>query len=364
MNATTVRPGRELAATVAIDLAKEVFELAFADGNGRIIERKRLGRGPFQRCLINRPPLRVVMEACGSAHYWARRLARLGHSVVLLPAHHVRPYVRGNKSDRTDAAGLLEAARCQDIHPVPAKSPEQQGIQALHRIREHYKAQRTAGINLVRGLLREFGVVMPAGAGNLRPATLAALEDGDNELPMELRHALAGLLENIATCEAAMDDLEKRFTAMARNDPRCQRLMAACGVGPLTATALCAGVGELSRFPSGRHLASHLGLTPREHSSGHIRRRGRITKRGDVYLRTLLINGARAAINAAQAARKRDRCLDRTQQWALELADRIGHNKAAVALASKTLRRLRAAERHGARFDPNHRSLRPSVQAA
>jgi transposase len=360
MNATTVHSGRESAATVAIDLAKDVFELAFADSSGRIVERKRLGRGPFQRCLVNLQPLRVVMEACGSAHFWARRLARLGHTVVLLPAHHVRPYVRRNKSDRTDAAGLLEAARCDDIHPVPPKSPDQQGTQGLHRIREHHKAQRTAAINVVRGLLREFGVIIPTGAENLRPATLAALEDGDNEMPMALRQALAGLLDQIAASESAMDDLERQFAVMARHDPRCQRLMAACGVGPITATALAAGVGELTRCPSGRHLASHLGLTPREYSSGHVRRRGRITKRGDVYLRTLLVHGARAALNAAKAARKRDKRLDRTQQWALQLADRIGHNKAAVALANKTIRRLWAAERHGASFDPNHRSVRSS----
>ena len=153
------------------------------------------------------------MEACGSAHAWARRFQRLGHAVELLPAQHVRPYVRRNKTDRADAAGLLEAARCGDIRPVPVKTPEQQGTQGLHRIREHHKAQRTAAINTVRGLLREFGFAFPAGADKVRPATLAALEDGDNDIPMALRHALAGLLDQIAACQEAMAAIEKQLAA-------------------------------------------------------------------------------------------------------------------------------------------------------
>ena len=325
------------AVSLAIDLAKDVFELAFADASGRIVERKRLKREPFARCLENRPPLRIVMEACGSAHAWARRFARLGHEVTLLPAQHVRPYVRRNKTDRADAAGLLEAARCGDIRPVPVKTPEQQGTQGLHRIREHHKAQRTAAINAVRGLLREFGIAIPAGADKVRPATLAALEDGDNDIPMALRHALAGLLDQITACQEAM---------------------AASGVGLITATALSAGIGDFARFPSGRHFASALGLTPREYSSGGTRKLGRITKQGDVFLRTLLIHGARSALIVAATARKRGQPLDRTQQWALALAERKGHNKAAVALANKVARRLWASEHHGTSFDPEHISRR------
>lgn len=156
------------AVRVAVDLAKGVFELAFADASGRIVERKRLSRAALARAFDNRPALRIVMEACSSAHYWARRFQRLGHQVVLLPAHDVRPYVRRNKTDRSDAAGLLEADRCGDIWPVPIKSPDVQGVQALHRIREQLKAQRTALINLIRGLLRKFGLVIASGAGRVR----------------------------------------------------------------------------------------------------------------------------------------------------------------------------------------------------
>lgn len=359
MHATTKSTAAESSAvTLAVDLAKNVFELAFADANGRIVARKRLQRGPFVSCLDNRSPLHVVMEACGSAHCWARRFQRAGHTVALLPAQHVRPYVRRNKTDRADAAGLLEAARCGDIRPVPVKTPEQQGTQGLHRIREHHKAERTSAINTVRGLLREFGFAIPAGADKVRPAVLAALEDGDNDLPIMLRQALHGLLDRIAACQDAMDVIEKQLADVARRDTRSQRLMAASGVGLITATAVSAGIGDFARFPSGRHFASALGLTPREYSSGGTRRLGRITKHGDTYLRTLLIHGARSALVAAVCIRKRGRPLDRTQQWALALAERKGHNKAAVALANKTARRLWAAEHHGTSFDPDHISLR------
>jgi transposase len=190
---------------------------------------------------------------------------------------------------------------------VPIKTPEQQGLQGLHRIREHHKSQRTAAINLMRGLLREFGVVMALGAAKVRPAVLAALEDGDNELPMALRHALAGLLDEVASHEAAMSAIENALREFAQRDARSQRLQQAGGVGLITATAMSASIGDFDRFPSGRHFASALGLTPRECSSGNTRRLGRITKRGDTYLRMLLIHGARAALRAAIVARNKAR---------------------------------------------------------
>jgi transposase len=351
-------PKSTAVSTVAIDLAKDVFELAFADADARILERRRLTRAAFAKAFDNRSSLRLVMEACGSAHYWARRFTRLGHAVELLPAHDVRPYVRRNKTDRTDAAGLLEAARCTSIRRVPVKTPEQQGIQALHRVREFHKAQRTAAINLVRGLLREFGIVMPPGSAKVRPAVLGALEDADNALPMALRETLNALLETIKVAENDMLAIQERLQAFADHDLRCQRLQRACGIGLITATALSASVGDFERFPSGRHFASSLGLTPREHSSGTTRRLGRVTKRGDVYLRMLLIHGARAVLRSAKLAARKQQPLDRTRAWALALSERIGHNKAAVALANKQARRLWAAEHHRKNFDPDHVSMR------
>ncbi len=315
MHAITERSSPEsLATTLAVDLAKDVFELAFSDGRGRVLARRRLSRAAFARCLENRAPLQVVMEACGSAHHWARLAQRLGHQVVLLPPRDVRPYVRGNKTDRSDAAGLLEALRCGDIQPVPVKSPRQQGWQALHRIREQLKAQRTATINLVRGVLREYGVVIPQGAAKVVRAMRDALEDGDNALPMALRATLAEQLDEITTRQAQMVAIEQRLQHEAKLDVAVRRFRSVPGVGLLTATALRAGAGELNRFRSGRHLAAWLGLVPREHSSGHQRRLGRITKRGDAYLRTLLIHGARAVLRAAAVKQRAGQLLDRLQQ--------------------------------------------------
>lgn len=344
--------------TLAVDLAKSVFELAYADVGARVVERRRLGRTAFAKELGNRGPLHVVMEACSSANYWGRKFARQGHQVTLLPAHAVRPYVHGNKTDRADAAGLLEALRCGSLRSVPVNTVEQQGVQALHRAREFHKAQRTAAINLVRGLLAEYGIVIPLGSRKVRPAVLVALEDAENELPMDLRAAMFDLLDSIAQAEQAMLAIEAHLRAFVERDVRSQRLQHAGGIGLLTATALSAEVGELDRFHSGRQFASYLGLTPREHSSGTQRHLGHVTKRGNVYLRTLLIHGARAVLQSAKVAHNKGQPLDHTRAWALALAERVGHNRAAVALANKTARRLWAAEHHRTSFDPNHVSER------
>lgn len=348
------------ATTVAIDLAKDVFELAYADPAGRILERKRLTRRAFTRVMENCPQLIVVMEACGSAHYWGRRFQALGHSVRLLPPRDVRPYVRRNKTDRADAAGLVEAARCEQIADVPVKSPRQQGLQALHRVREQLKGQRTATINLVRGLLREYGVVIPNGSSKVRAAVLEALEDAGNDVPMVLRATLAEQLEHIARLQADMATIEKRLAEEAGRDVAVQRYLTVPGVGLLTATALRASAGDLSRFNSGRHLAAWIGLVPREHSSGHHRRLGRITKRGDAYLRTLLIHGGRAVLRSALMRQRAGQPLDRLQSWALDLSQRQGHNRAAVALANKLARRIWALDHYGTAFNPNHVSHKPA----
>lgn len=347
------------ATTVAIDLAKDVFELAFADPAGRILERKRLSRRAFSRVLESRSPMEVVMEACGSAHYWGRRFQACGHAVRLLPPRDVRPYVRGNKTDRADAAGLVEAARSPQISEVPVKTPRQQGLQALHRVREQLKAQRTATINLVRGLLREYGIVIPAGIARVAPAVRDALEDADNELPMNLRATLAGQMARVAGLQTDMAAIESRLEDEAARDVAVQRYRTVPGVGLLTATALRAGAGELSRFRSGRHLAAWLGLVPREHSSGRQRRLGAITKRGDPYIRTLLIHGGRAVLRSAVMRQRAGHPLAPLQTWALDLQQRQGHNKAAVGVANKLARRLWALDHHGAAFDPRHVGHKP-----
>src|SRR5690606_36457714 len=237
-------------------------------------------------------------------------------------------------------------------------------LQALHRVREQLKAQRTATINLVRGLLREYGVAIPNGAAKVAPAVREALEDGENDVPMALRATLAEQLERIAGLQVDMAAIEKRLEEEAQADVAVQRYQTVPGVGLLTATALRAGAGDLARFRSGRHLAAWLGLVPREHSSGQHRRLGKITKRGDGYVRTLLIHGGRSVLRSALMRRRAGRDLDGLQAWALDLQQRQGHNKAAVAVANKLARRLWAIDHHGTAFDPRHVSRKPSNHLA
>ena len=320
--------------TYAVDIAKSVFEIAVSNHPGHVREQHRLSRERFLKYFAQQQPGTVLLEACGSAHHWARSITRLGHNVVLLPPHRVRPYVTGNKTDSTDAKALLEAARNSDIRPVPIKSIDQQSIAALHRLRSAWIAARTARINTVRGLLRELGVFIPLGAKRVRPTIQELIEDPDSSLPHALRPALADAADEIAQLECQLANLETQLNTLARSIPDVQLLMTIPGIGLITATALVASVGGVRRFPSGRHFASSLGLTPREHSSGLTRRLGAISKRGDTYIRMLLVHGARSVLWSA----KKKTNPDPIQLWALEVERTRGHNKAAVALANKLAR--------------------------
>lgn len=318
---------------IAVDLAKAVFEVAVSDRPGRVARRERLPRSRFLAFFAQQPAANVVMEACGSAHYWGRRIEQLGHQVTLLPPHQVRPYVRRNKTDRTDAKGILEASRNDDIHPVPVKTVAQQVITSLHRLRSGWMAERTARLNTLRGLLRELGVFIPVGARQVVPAVWALIEDADSELPDALRSSFAEVCREIRDIEARIKQVERQLEAMAEQLPVVAHLLTIPGIGLLTATALFAFVGNIHRFPSGRHFASWLGLTPREHSSGLKRSLGAISKRGDGYLRTLLIHGARSLILHARTQQP-----DHLRHWAHRLEKTHPHNKAAVAVANKIAR--------------------------
>nr|MBV6629996.1 IS110 family transposase [Oceanococcus sp. HetDA_MAG_MS8] len=338
------------ATTVAIDLAKDVFEIALADANHRIIKRLRLSRGDFALLPHSLSPATVVMEACATSHYWARLFREAGHSVRLLPAHYVRPYRKRNKTDRADAAALVQAARDPDILPVAIKTEYQQSIMALHRIRSAWVATRTARINLVRGLLREFGILLPSGAANVIPGALVALSD--RALPLSFVEGLLPAIDEIRELDARIDALDKQLAALARQSKDATRLQSIPGIGVMTATALAASVGDAQQFRSGRHMASWLGLTPRESSSGSKRHLGSISKRGDVYLRKLLIHGARSALLQAKRVAKREPGeLTKLQAWVLALEQRVGHNKAAVALANKIARIAWAIWRHDRPFN-------------
>jgi transposase len=337
-----------------VDLAKDVFEIAGANGNGRIIERKRLTRPQFERFWNIREPCRVVMEACGSAHHWARRLQALSFEVILLPAQYVKPYRQRNKTDRTDCEALLEAARSPRIKPVAVKSEDQQAILALHRVREQWKGTRTARINGMRGLLREFGITAPVGATRFLDRLPQLIEQHRERLPERVRRVVLAFWAEVHEIEERMGAVEEELKSIAREHPVMRSLLEIPGIGVLTATALYASVGNVHSFKSGRHLASWLGLTPREHSSGSRRRMGRITKKGDAYLRTLLIHGARSALTAAQIRQRTGKPLTRIQQWALEKCKELRHsNQAAVALANKLARIVWAVWKHERSFDGN-----------
>jgi transposase len=341
--------------TIAVDLAKSVFQLAVADGDWRVVNRQRLSRGQLLRFFAQRQPCFVVMEACGTAHFWGRWLTSQGFTVRLLPPQYVRAFVRRNKTDRSDAEALLEAARSADLAAVPVKSEQQQALLSLHRLRSAWLASRTARINTVRGILREFGVNMPRGARRLTAMVQAQLSEAACPVPVPLQTLVLQACGEIRELQARMEQTEAELEQLAKGLPVVALLRSIPGIGLLTSTALVAAVGDVLRFPSGRHLASWVGLTPRERSSGHFRRLGGISKRGDRYLRTLLIHGGRSLLAAA----RRRGCNDRLRVWGLEVALLRGHNRAAVAVANKLARICWALWRHGDRY-----KSRPLQQAA
>jgi transposase len=339
--------------TIAVDLAKNVFEIAIAGRAGAVQHRKRMSRPQFESFWATQPPCRVVMEACASAHFWARFLQSRGFSPVLLPPAYVSPYRRRSKTDRADCEAILEADRCAGIHPVSIKSEDQQALLALHRVRSQWLQTRTSRINAMRGFLSEFGIIAPLGAKrfiNELPALLAKR----SELPPRVRIALNELWAEVRDIESRIEVVERELEAYAAVEPVVQALLRIPGIGILAATALFATVGNIHTFKSGRQLACWLGLTPRESSSGGRRRLGAISKQGDSYLRMLRIHGARSALNAATRTANANRPVSHLQTWALERADKPHRNKAAVALANKMARTVWAVWRHERDFDGNH----------
>lgn len=337
MNATTSPTTR--ARIVAVDLAKSVFQLAVADGNWKVVESHRLTRMQFERWFGNRQVDLVIMEACGSAHHWGRWLTGLGIEVRLLPAAYIRAYVKRNKTDVADACALLEAARCDEIVSVRVKSIEQQALQGLHRTRSLWMGTRTSRINALRGFCREFGIVIAQGSRLGVEQIARVLADPHSAVPALIRRTMTLLVEEIRLLEVRIAQIERELTALAKQSPACATLLSVPGVGLLTATAMVAATsGQVSHFRDARHFASWFGLTPKEHSSGATRHLGRISKRGDRYLRMLLTHGARSVLRAATVAVRAGRTVDSLRQWALAVQARSNHNKATCALANKLAR--------------------------
>ena len=333
---------------VGVDLAKNVFQLHGVDRHGRAIWRRRLRRSQWLKVLLEsvEPGCVIGMEACSGAHHWARQLQAKGFAVRLIAPQFVKPFVKSNKNDRNDAEAICEAMMRPSMRFVAVKSIAQQDIQAMHRIRAELMKRRNGKVSQIRGLVAEYGLVAPQQVGPLRAAIPAWLEDAENGLTGRFRCLLHGLWDDLQHLEQRLRELDKEIQAVADQDPVAQRLQQLRGVGPLVATALIATVGDGSQFTKGRQMAAALGLTPRQHSTGDKRRLLGITKRGDAYLRTVLIHGARAVVSQA---RHRD---DPLSRWVTDIAKRSHTNVAAVALANKTARIAWAMLRQGTDYNP------------
>jgi transposase len=317
---------------IGIDLAKQVFQVHGVDSHEQAVLKKKLKREQMLAFFRELPPALIGLEACSSAHYWGRELQRLGHTVKLMAPQFVKPYVKANKNDANDAEAICEAVSRPTMRFVAIKSVAQQDLQATHRIRSQLVGQRTEKANQIRGLLAEYGIVVGQRLGTLRKALPGLLEDGDNALTGPFRSLLSGLRDDLIGLDERVKDLDKRIQRQADADPASKRLQQIPGVGPLTATALVSSVGDGRQFKRGRDMAAWLGLTPRQHSSGGKERLLGISKRGDAYLRTLLIHGARAVLKVAE---QKD---DPRSRWLQTLSERRNKNIAAVALANKNAR--------------------------
>lgn len=333
---------------VGVDLAKSVFQLHGADHRGKAVWKRRLSRGKWIKVLCDTVELEteIGMEACAGAHHWARQLMRRGYSVKVIPPQFVKPFIKSNKNDVNDAEAICEAMGRPNMHPVKVKTVEQQDLQAIHRIRNEIKNHRIAKANQIRGLVAEYGLVAPRQLPALRRAIPAWLEDADNGLTFLFRQLLQGLWADLCVLDQRMAELDQQIAVIAHEDPVAKRLQQLRGVGPLIATALVATIGDGRQYRKGRDMAAALGLTPRQHSSGGKDRLLGISKRGDAYLRCLLVHGARSAMRTAKGKE------DRLSRWIIDLQSRRHANVVAIALANKMARMAWAMMTKNVDYDP------------
>jgi len=345
---------------VGVDLAKRVYQVHAVDSAGQRVLARPMSPPRFLEWVAALAPGCVVaMESCSGAHHLARRLRLLGLDARLIAGQFVAAYrMQGasGKNDANDAAAICEAADRPHMRFVPVKTPDQQGWLGVHRLREGYKEERTACINRIRGLLAEFGLVFPQSPEALRGVLSEVIEDASNELPGVLRLGLQRAQAHWRELDEQIDWCDARVKQHARENPAARRAAQLCGVGDLTASAIVAAVGDMRQFKSARQFGAWLGLVPSQNSSGGKNRLGRITKRGDDYLRTLLIQGAKSALLSAA---KRD---DRISRWLLQLRERVGWQKALVAMANKNARILWAVLSRELDYDPEHVPLQPQCK--
>ncbi|MCX9134871.1 IS110 family transposase [Aeromonas veronii] len=318
--------------TIGIDLAKAIFQIHCVNEHGKCLFNKQLKRAQMISFFANLPPCLVGMEACSSAHYWARKLQGLGHTVKLMAPQFVKPYVKTNKNDAADAEAICEAVGRPNMRFVPMKSSEQLAVLALHRARQGFVKARTAQANQLRGLLAEHGIIIPKGITHIGKHLPEILEEYEKGLPGTFRQLLERLGEHLKALDRQVQELEVQLQSWHRENVASKKLAQIPGIGPITASALIASVGDAKSFKNGRQLAAWLGLVPRQHSSGGKQTLLGISKRGDSYLRTLLIHGARAVLRVAE------RKAQHANSWLAGVMGRRNHNVAAVALANKNAR--------------------------
>jgi len=335
--------------TIGIDIAKRIFQVHGVDERGKTVLKKKLMRDQVLIFMANLPKCLVGIEACGGANYWARELGKLGHEVKLMAPQFVKPYVKTNKNDEADAEAICEAVARPNMRFVPIKSIEQQDILSIHRVRQRLVKNRTALANEIRGLLHEFGFIIPQGINKIMTKLTEIL---DNESLSEISHqTFSELKEEFLENDKKIDELEKRLKIIASSMDKYKQLIEIPGIGLITATALIASIGSISSFKNGRQLSAWLGLVPRQSSSGGKDKLLSISKRGDVYLRTLLIQGARAVLNAklrfTTEKQKVQKDYSKFTEWMFNLSERNGHNKTIVAVANKLARIVFAVMRSG-----------------
>lgn len=336
------------AAVIGLDIAKNVFVAVGLTKHGKIVLKRKLARPEVLGFFANLPKIAIGIEACAGAHYWARELLKLGHDARLIAAQHVKAYVTGNKNDTRDAQAIAEIRARASTKYVPINTPANQDLQMLHRARQGLMQERKALLCRLRAFAHEYGKVFPVGVAKFQQGLRAWLNATDHGLSAMALATLRALSGELHDKEARLSDYDRRLDQAAREDARAKRLMAVPGIGRLTATAMLAAVADPHHFGSGRDLSANLGLVPHQHSSGGKERLLGISKRGDAYLRTLLIHGARSALRAA--GEKPDRCL----RWALVLQQRRGTNVAAVALANKMARVAWALLAHDRDYVPTY----------
>ena len=318
--------------TIGVDLAKSVFQVHGVGGSGKTVVQRRLRRNQVLPFFAQLPACLIGMEACSSAHYWARELQALGHTVKLMAPQFVKPYVKANKTDAADAEAICEAVTRPTMRFVPIKSVDQHAVLSLHRARAGFVKARTAQANQVRGLLGEFGIILPQGIVHVAKRIPEIVEDADNGLPIMFRQLLQRLREYLIVLNRQIEELENEINAWHRNNEDSQRLAQIPGVGALTASALVASVGDAKCFKNGRQLAAWLGLVPRQHSSGGKPMLLGISKRGDTYLRMLLVHGARSVVRVAPTKQSP------TDKWTNDLSAHRHMNVVTVARANKNVR--------------------------